>query len=228
VKAIPGYEIPTIINPVRLTSASAGEICGSCHSRGKDKKSKHPYPLEYIKSRGHSNLYLHFDFVDQKENPEMFWPSGEGKYDYMQYIDWKKSEHAKAGVTCSDCHTVHKRTTTFQTRLVGDQLCKSCHTTTEKRMAHRIHTFGSCINCHMPRTAKTAGGEVVARSHTFKFMSPKLSLKKGGVQNQPNACSGCHYHEKTPLTDLVGMLDAAKSADMPMPFDAHRKEVGGW
>ena len=40
VKAIPGYEIPTTINPQRMTSGSAAQICGSCHSRGKDKKRR--------------------------------------------------------------------------------------------------------------------------------------------------------------------------------------------
>ncbi len=224
VKAIPGYEMFTTVNPQRMTSASAAEICGSCHSRGKDKKSAHPFPVEYMTSRGLANLYLHFDLADKKENPEMFWPSGEGKYDYMQYIDWKGSEHAKAGVTCSSCHTVHERKTTFQTRLAGDQQCKSCHTTMGYRSAHRIHTFGSCINCHMPKTAITAGGKIVARSHTFKFISPELSIKMGGVEKQPNSCSGCHQHEKTPLADLVGFLDAAKKADMPKPFSAHRRE----
>lgn len=223
VKAIPGYEIPTTINPQRMTSGSAAQICGSCHSRGKDKKSAHPYPLEYMTSRGLSNLYVHFDMADTKNNPDMFWPSGEGKYGYMQYIDWKGSQHAQAGITCTSCHTVHQSLTTFQTKLAGDMQCKSCHTTTENRMAHKIHTFGSCIDCHMPRTGIGAGKEIVSRSHTFKFISPELSMKKGGTKNQPNSCSGCHHHKDTPLEDLIEFLDAAKKTDMPLPYSAHKR-----
>lgn len=159
VKAIPGYEIPTIINPQRLTSKSAAQICGSCHSRGKDRKTGHPYPVEYMTARGLSNLYVHFNMANPKDNPELFWRSGEGKFGYMEYVDWLNSEHARAGITCTDCHVVHLGLATFQTKRPGDTLCKGCHTTTENRMAHKIHTFGSCIDCHMPKTGTgTAGG----------------------------------------------------------------------
>jgi hypothetical protein len=60
-------------------------------------------------------------------------------------------------------------------------------------------------------------------SHTFQFISPELSIRAGGVEKQPNSCSGCHYHKDTPLENLVGFLDAAKKIDMPKPFTVHRK-----
>ncbi len=223
VKAISGFEIDTIINPAKLTTAAAAQICGSCHSRGVDKTGQYAYPVGYMTSRGIANLRLFFNSFNQKNNPDMFWPSGDSKYSYQQYTDWQQSEHAKAGVSCRDCHTIHSGQTTFQTVLAGDNLCKSCHSTTGYRGVHKIHTFGSCIACHMPRTVKsaTAGDE---RSHSFRFISPELSIKMGGLEKQPNSCSGCHYHEKTPLTDLVEFLDAAKKTDMPKPYRAHRRE----
>jgi predicted CXXCH cytochrome family protein len=221
-RAMPGFEIPTIINPARLTPAASAHVCGSCHARGKDKSGQYAYPLDYLTARGTGNLNLHFDIVKRKNNPEMFWMSGDSKYNYMQYIDWQQSSHAKAGITCSDCHLIHERTTPFQTRLVGDNLCKSCHSTTDNRMAHKIHTFGSCIACHMPRTGTSAeSGDI--RSHTFKFISPELTIKRGGAEKQPNSCSGCHKHKDTPLEDLVEFLDASKKTDMPLPFSAHRR-----
>ncbi|MBI4654653.1 MAG: hypothetical protein HY752_06620 [Nitrospirae bacterium] len=226
VKAIPGFEIATTINPVRLPALAAAQICGSCHTKGKDKSGEFAYPVGYMVTRGVANLYLYFDPVSPKDNPEIFWPSGDSKEYHQQYLDWQKSAHAKVGVTCTKCHTVHLGKTMFQTVLVGDALCKSCHTTLGYRAAHRIHTFGSCIDCHMPRTITSAvTGDL--RSHAFKFISPEFSIKMGGVKNQPNSCSGCHKHKDTPLTDLVGFLDAARAADMPKPFAVHRKEVLG-
>ena len=38
VEAVPGYGIPTIIKADRLTPAQASQICGSCHTRGRDKE----------------------------------------------------------------------------------------------------------------------------------------------------------------------------------------------
>lgn len=221
VKAIPGYEIVTIVNPVRLTTFSEAQICGSCHTKGRDKSGQYAYPVGYMTARGVANLRLYFNPFTPENKPDMFWPSGDSKEYHQQYLDWQKSEHAKMGVSCTDCHTIHLATTTFQTKLAGDNLCKSCHSTYGYRSAHRIHTFGSCIACHMPRTVKSAhsGDE---RSHTFKFLSPEQSLRAGGNEKQPNSCSGCHHHEDTPLMDLIEFLDANRKADMPLPFSVHR------
>lgn len=222
VKALPGYEIATVNNPRRMTTYAASQICGSCHTRGKDLEGKYPYPAGYMTSRGIANLRLYFNHASKEENPDMFWPSGDSKLGYMQYIDWQQSEHAKAGVSCTSCHTIHVSTSTFQTKFIGDKLCKSCHSTMGNKYAHGIHTFGSCIACHMPRTGKSAeAGD--RRSHTFNFISPELSIKMGGVDKQPNSCSGCHSHKDTPLEDLVEFLDAARKVDVPKPFSSHRR-----
>lgn len=222
VKAIPGFEIATIINPLRLSTVAAAQICGSCHSRGRDKSGQYAYPVDYMTSRGTSNLVLHFNAFNPKDNPQIFWPSGDGRHSYMQYVEWKQSEHAKAGITCTHCHEIHKAVNPFQTKLVGDNLCRSCHISLDNKMAHKIHSFGSCIACHMPRTGNgPESGET--RSHTFRFASPELSWKSGGVKNQPNSCSGCHYHKDTPLEDLIEFLDAVKKQDMPLPFSAHQR-----
>jgi hypothetical protein len=60
-------------------------------------------------------------------------------------------------------------------------------------------------------------------SHTFRFISPALSIEAGGVDKQRNSCSNCHHHKDTPLLNLVEFLDAAKRADMPKPFTAHQR-----
>ena len=244
VEAVPGYEIPTIIQAARLTPAAAAQICGSCHTRGRDKTGNYAYPAQYQTHKGEGNIRLYFDEVHPKEDPQYFWPSGESRYSNQQYLDWKQSEHAKMGVVCVTCHSVHKSKSTLtaigevanplvvirsKTRLFEDRLCKSCHTTPQYRSVHRIHTFGSCVRCHMPRAA-TIGEAGDAHSHTFRFMFPQASVKTGGTGKQPNACSTCHHHKDTPLEDLVDFLEAAKKNDMPRPFTVHRRpgEPQGW
>jgi hypothetical protein len=59
--------------------------------------------------------------------------------------------------------------------------------------------------------------------HTFKLMSPEESLKAGGVDKMPNACSSCHHHKETPLEDLAGFLEASIKQDMPLPFSVHHR-----
>jgi len=240
VEAIPGYEIPTIIQAKRLTPAQAAQICGSCHTRGRDKTGKYAYPVDYQVHKGEANMRLFFNEAspDNGHEAEYFWPSGESKYSNQQYLDWKQSQHAKVGVVCVTCHNVHRSRTTLvstegggpgfldtiisKTRLFEDRLCKSCHTTVQYRSVHKIHTYGSCVACHMPMVA-TIGEAGDSRSHTFRFMYPQASLKAGGIDKQPNACSRCHHHKDTPLEALVGFVEAAKKNDMPKPLTVHQK-----
>ncbi|MCJ7806909.1 MAG: hypothetical protein MUP57_05120 [Clostridia bacterium] len=238
IEAVPGYEIPTIIQASRLTPALAAQICGSCHTRGRDKSGQHAYPADYQVHKGEANIRLYFDEASRHNGgAQYFWPSGESKYSNQQYLDWKQSEHARVGVTCITCHNVHKSKATLsftgestnlmdaiisKTRLFEDQLCKSCHTAPQHRSAHRIHTFGSCIRCHMPRAA-SIGEAGDAHSHTFRFMYPQASLKAGGNDKQPNACNSCHHHKDTPIEELAGFLEAAKKNDMPKPLNVHQR-----
>jgi hypothetical protein len=145
VEAIPGFEIPTIIQASRLTPALAAQICGSCHTGGREKRGKYAYPVEYQIHKGVGNIRLYFNEFNKQDNPELFWPSGESRHSNQQYLDWKQSEHAKVGVTCITCHDVHRSKSALQavgevpnplvvirskTRLFEDQLCKTCHTCT--------------------------------------------------------------------------------------------------
>jgi hypothetical protein len=239
VEAIPGFEIPTIISAARLNSGLSAQICGSCHTRGREKNGgEYAYPVKYQTHKGEANLRLYFDEVNptHEHDAKYFWPSGESKYSNQQYLDWKQSEHAKVGVVCATCHSVHRSRAGItadvdssnllmairsKTRLFEDRLCKSCHTTEQYRSVHRIHTFGSCVRCHMPRVA-SIGEAGDAHSHTFRFMFPQATLEAGGLDKQPNACNSCHHHKDTPVENMVGFLEAAKKNDMPKPFLVHQ------
>jgi len=240
VEAIPGFEIPTIISAARLNTALSAQICGSCHTRGRQKNGgAYAYPVKYQTHKGEANLQLYFDEVNpaHEHDAKYFWPSGESKYSNQQYLDWKQSEHAKVGVVCATCHSVHQSRTGItanldssnllmairsKTRLFEDRLCKSCHTTVQYRSVHRIHTFGSCVRCHMPRVA-SIGEAGDAHSHTYRFMYPQATLEAGGIDKQPNACNSCHHHKNTPVDAMVGFLESAKKNDMPLPFMVHKR-----
>ncbi len=209
------YEKDTIVNPAKLPWRLRTMVCGQCHNWGQStaeiSASKEGIPKKYnfpFGFKAGEALYLYYDEAED-----------EGKRHHQQYNEWNESEHSKVGVMCTNCHSVHEGDDlkVAMTKLASDSLCMDCHKTLQRRAAHRIHTFGSCVACHMP---KTVGHE---HSHTFAFISPELSLKAGGVDKQPNSCSGCHHHKDTPLENLIGFLDAAKKEDMPKPFTVHMK-----
>ncbi len=219
-KEIFDKEKETIVNPAKLPWRLRAMVCGQCHNWGLSTEEISPsrdgFPKRYAYAYGYipgRSLYLYY-----VNNPT------EDRKHHQQYNEWQESRHSVAGIMCTHCHGVHeeeahKSPQKSQTRLAGDLLCNECHKTDNKRAAHRIHTFGSCVACHMP---ETKGHE---HSHTFRFISPEESLRAGGVDKQPNSCSGCHYHKDTPLVGLIEFLDGVKKADMPKPWAAHRTEM---
>lgn len=210
-------ERETIVNPAKMPWRIRSAICGQCHSFGvstaKITPFKEGFPERYAFPYGFkAGNPLHLYFIAATGGDEV----------HHQYSEWKESAHAEAAIMCTTCHSVHQaglhlNPNKAQTKDVADTLCTKCHKTTEKRAAHRIHTFGSCIACHMPLTTAHR------HSHTFKFISPEVSIRAGGVDKQSNSCSGCHHHEKSDPAGLLEFLDAVKKKDMPMPFSVHKR-----
>ena len=208
-------EKETIINPRKLSWRLSAMVCGQCHKSGLSAKELTPhkegFPVRYAFPYGYDvGKPLYNYYVKDPED----------KVADLQYNQWEQSQHAKAGIICIDCHNVHEKDKTKPvnkslTRLAADKLCKSCHTSVEKRAAHRIHTYGSCIACHMPKL------DGYLPSHTFQFVSPEESMKAGGLDKLMNSCSGCHHHKDAPLDGLIEFMDGAKKHDMPKPFSAH-------
>ena len=210
-------EKDNIINPAKLPWKLRAMVCGQCHNWGasaaKVIPEKEEFPDNYAFAYGYKvgmPLYLFYD--EEKDNE---------KKHHQQYNEWQESEHSKAGVMCTTCHDVHqaglhKSPHKSQTKYIADSLCTNCHASMNRKAAHKIHTFGSCIACHMP---KSKGHE---HSHTFEFVSPEESLRAGGVDKKSNSCSGCHYHKDDKLEGLIEFLDAIKREDMPLPFGVHK------
>ena len=209
------YEKDTIINPAKLRWRLRAMVCGQCHNWGISTAAVSPYKEGFPKKYSYSYGYLPGKvlYLTYTEEPK------EKKKHHQQYNEWKTSIHAKTGIMCTNCHNVHQKKDikVAMTKLTANALCSNCHVTLLRRAAHKIHTFGSCVACHMP---KTIGHE---HSHTFQFISPALSIRAGGVKKQTNSCNNCHYHKDSPPEELVDFLNAAKRADMPKPFTVHRR-----
>ncbi|WP_236657152.1 cytochrome c3 family protein [Acidisarcina polymorpha] len=98
---------------------------------------------------------------------------------------------------CFDCHQVHSGRNPSNLIRSGNALCLNCHTADNPAglrtsvAEHTHHPAGSpgseCTSCHMPRIEQTLGKTSVS-SHTFRFISPKLTEQFG----IPNPCTSCH------------------------------------
>jgi predicted CXXCH cytochrome family protein len=192
----------TIVNPARIPDARrAAMVCGACHNRGTTPDGKYGYPYGYKPGDK-----LNFMF---SEKPKLH-PDETSKANRQQYIDWKKSGHAREGVMCWDCHFTHRRgkANKAQTKLPGNALCRSCHVVAD-RGVHGIHSVNNCIGCHMPSLGKR-GVKGDVHSHEFRVISPADTIKAGSVEKQPNSCNQCHYHKKDKPDTLLKVLEKVK------------------
>ncbi len=192
----------TIVNPAKIPDPHrAAMVCGACHNRGTTPDGKYGYPYGFKPGD-----QLNFMFT---EKPKLH-PDDTSKANRQQYIDWKKSGHAKEGVVCWNCHFTHRqgKANKAQTKLPGNALCRSCHVV-EDHGVHGIHSVNNCIGCHMPPLGKR-GVKGDVHSHEFRVIYPADSIKAGGVDKQPNSCNLCHYHKKDDPAKLQAILDKVK------------------
>jgi Cytochrome c554 and c-prime len=204
----------TIVNPAKLPTGVAQQICGSCHNRGKAKKMKGAgWPVGYEPGKSLSTYYESTSYAggDKKH----LYSNEFSKGHHQQHIDWAQSPHAKEGVTCTSCHYVHQigiPPTRSQTNKAGSAQCAECHTMVNKEGAHAIHSFANCVGCHMPRIAKSAEiGDI--RSHTFVALLPKETIADPTI---PNSCTACHKHKDADLYKLQEAYDLLTQRPKPV------------
>ena len=208
----------TIVNPSKLTSGTAVQICGSCHNRGKATKHKDAeWAVGYEPGKALESFFKSTSFAGG--DAQHLYGNEFSKAHHQQYIDWKQSKHFQEGVTCTSCHYVHQigmAPTRFQTQAAGSKQCFQCHVQINQNMAHSIHSFANCVGCHMPRIVTSAeSGDL--HSHVFKTLLPSETLKEKSI---PNSCQTCHKHKNLDLQELQSQWEALakipKPVGMPM------------
>ena len=212
----------TIVNPSKLTSGVAVEICGSCHNRGKATKYKDAeWAVGYEPGKSLEIFFKSTSFAGG--DATHLYGNEFSKAHHQQYIDWKQSKHFKEGVSCVSCHYVHQigvPPTRSQTQAAGSKQCFQCHVQINQNMAHSIHSFANCVGCHMPRIVTSAeSGDL--HSHVFATLLPSETLKN---KDMPNSCQTCHKHKNEDLKELQAEWEAL--AKIPKPVGKPIESIG--
>jgi predicted CXXCH cytochrome family protein len=191
----------SIVNPAKLESVRADDVCIQCHSQGRPRKNpiegRHfDWPVGYQPGDRLSDVW-------ELEQPTLgtatftHWPEGTAHKNRMQGNDYVQSQMYLKGVHCYACHDVHGTENPAVLRLPGNAVCLQCHSPVlqpgprggiEFHTQHAANSEGSkCVACHMPAIEQTIAN-VNVRSHTFKFIPPATAERLG----MPNACTSCH------------------------------------
>lgn len=198
----------------------AMEVCLQCHMRNMDKRldslsvadlygDVRDYPLEFEPGNSLVKYKKVMPFTPGV-NDSKFFGNGVGSKNRMQGNDYIQSAMYKHGITCMNCHDPHSLDNTAQNPR-GDQFCMSCHkmgtpigphqSTLTDHTKHKCDSKGSsCIECHMPKTGQHTGkSPVTVRTHVFRFIYPKESIKYG----VSNACNNCHSDKSPEWSDKI-------------------------
>ncbi len=195
------------VNPARLDSVHANDVCIQCHSQGRPLKSLingkyYDWPVGF-----HVGLNLEdfWQLEDHKLGETTFthFADGTGHKNRMQGNDYVTSLMYTHGVTCFSCHDVHGTENNADLLKPAGVMCLQCHgpnspngpraATIEQHTHHKAGSSGGeCVACHMPRIEQTIA-EVNVRSHTFRFISPVTTERL----KVPNPCTTCHREKST-------------------------------
>jgi predicted CXXCH cytochrome family protein len=191
-----------IVNPARLDSVQANNVCVQCHSQGQPLTSPidgkyYDWPVGF-----HVGLDLknYWKLEDHKLGETTFthFPDGTGHKNRMQGNDFVMSAMYTHGVTCFSCHDVHGTENNADLLKPASVMCLQCHgpnssngprtASIEQHTHHAAGSAGSeCVGCHMPRIEQTIA-DINVRSHTFKFIPPAVTE----TEKIPNSCNSCH------------------------------------
>jgi len=196
-----------IVNPARLDSVAASNVCIQCHSQGQPLEKPingtyYDWPVGYEPGK---NLRDFWQLEEHKFGETNFthFADGTAHKNRMQGNDFVQSAMYSHGVTCFSCHDVHGTENNAQLLKPASVMCLQCHgpsspngphaPTIETHTQHKAGSAGNeCVNCHMPKI-ETQLADVNVRAHTFKFIPPSSTVQ----DKVPNACNTCH-NDKTP------------------------------
>jgi len=191
-----------IVNPARLDTAAATNVCIQCHSQGQPLHN----PIEGRYYDWPVGFHVGTDLADfwkleeNKPGEQSFthFRDGTAHKNRMQGNDFVQSLMYTRGVSCFSCHDVHGTENNADLIKPAAVLCLECHGPRSPNgphspsiEAHTHHKEGSagneCVACHMPKIEQTIA-DVNVRSHTFKFITPRDTE----VLKVPNPCGICH------------------------------------
>jgi predicted CXXCH cytochrome family protein len=130
----------TIVRPQTLTPQQRADICGQCHSVGKDTSGKYAFPAGF-----RPGMALATKFVDAKPTKHA------AQQQYSELI--QSPGHWKNGVVCDSCHDPHDTTgLPNQLKKPVNDLCLGCHKGKIAGTQHEDENLQktTCAVCHMP------------------------------------------------------------------------------
>lgn len=215
-----------IVSLSLLTPEREAMVCGQCHSRPKGALGTdspvNSAGMMMIAGTKRSEFLTSYATTQLDGAASDFYadPDMHSKSHHQQYSDFIRSglyKNATQLVTCATCHDPHRKAANAR-QLRADPtdnaaLCGVCHESQSSNLSAHLTAQSmptahdgeaACVDCHMPKTAKTGAGEPGAvlqavqywtndvTSHLFKVPDRSLATSQSMPVPYTNACGACH------------------------------------
>lgn len=203
----------SIVEPRKLASERASEVCGRCHSYFFPKRETEWWRDGFASSYqpgqelARAQLLLSPEILAGPDAPELgvgaeslFYADGTIRVGGREHNGLVRSPCYEQGqgerrLSCLSCHSLHRGAPDDQLdpEKLGNRACTQCHAEQAASVsAHTRHAPAStgsvCYNCHMPHTSYALLGAI--RSH--RVDSPAFDAR---TRDKPNACNLCHLEQ---------------------------------
>ncbi|MDN5564941.1 MAG: ammonia-forming cytochrome c nitrite reductase subunit c552 [Luteococcus sp.] len=162
-EGVKNYDVNKDATPQEMRSF----VCGQCHVEYYFKGDKKTLTFPWSKGLTIENEYQ--DSADHVDWTHKLTGMPGLKAQHPDFETWSNGIHAKAGVSCADCHMPYKRqgatkVSEHQVRspmLDVNASCQTCHKASEKEMKERVSTIQNRFHKTMDETY-TAVDELIA------------------------------------------------------------------
>jgi hemin uptake protein HemP len=210
----------SIVNPAKLPSWLADNICASCHQTGDARVLKAGKNYQDFRPGSALDDTIAILMVPPRRDSP---PQGDLLEHYFSMTLSKCYEGSGSRLSCITCHDPHVQPTKQEASMYFRLKCLSCHT--EKSCAvplairQRKNPPDDCSGCHMPKR------EVKEISHS---MLTNHRIIRDSGESYPDRA----FHMTTPaLPDLIHVSAIPGQKDVPLPsitlLQAYGQLIGG-
>jgi len=183
-----------IVNPNRLSSDRAIEVCLQCHLETSSEKLPQSIvrfdraPFSYVPGQPLGDFRLAFDRAPGTNNT---FEVAQGAYRFRQSQCYLQS----AGkLRCTSCHNPHDIPRGDQAASHYNQVCLGCHQAVTRASISVPHALNAnCVSCHMPRRRTDDAVHIVMTDHLIARRPPAgdlLAAKSERAETEVSAYKG--------------------------------------
>jgi len=173
--------------------------CEGCHGPGR----------AHVRSAGNKDLIRRFPRANPEEQSKACLNCHSRD---LHLTNAQASSHATAGVTCTNCHSVHQaKTSRHLLRAAQKDLCYGCHADVRAQFSmpfkHRVNEGTvACSDCHNPHGNYSATWRMGLRPHTVSR----------ALDNE-ESCIKCHSDKRGPFVfeHAAIRVDGCESCHVP-------------